>query len=80
MSDNLEYVKRVPNTDRVVEGKFDRVAGTDVLVLTGRFGFKTFDVSDPTDPKPLDSFIPTATTSRPYPGQRSSNLAPGGHG
>ena len=58
MSDNLEYVKRVPNTDRVVEGKFDRVAGTDVLVLTGRFGFKTFDVSDPTDPKPLDAFIP----------------------
>jgi hypothetical protein len=58
MSDNLEYVKRVPNTDRVVEGKFDRVGGTDVLVLTGRFGFKTFDVSDPRNPEPLDSFIP----------------------
>jgi hypothetical protein len=59
MSDNLEYVRRVPNTDRVVEGKFDKVAGKDVLVLTGRFGFKTFDVTNPSHPKPLDSFIPS---------------------
>lgn len=57
-SDNLEYVKWVPDTRQVVEGKFDRVRGTDVLVLTGRFGFKTLDVSDPTDPQPLDSFMP----------------------
>ncbi len=57
-SDNLEYVKWVPDTRLVVEGKFDRVRGTDVLVLTGRFGFKTLDVSDPTNPQPLDSFMP----------------------
>jgi hypothetical protein len=57
-SDNLEYVKWVPDTRLVVEGKFDRVQGTDVLVLTGRFGFKTLDVSDPTNPQPLDSFMP----------------------
>jgi hypothetical protein len=59
MSDNLDYVTRVPNTERVVEGKFDQVDGKDVLVLTGRFGFKTFDVTNPNHPKPLDSFIPS---------------------
>jgi hypothetical protein len=58
MSSNLEYVTRVPDTAQVVEGKFDTVRGKDVLVLTGRFGFKTLDVSDPTNPKPLDSFLP----------------------
>jgi hypothetical protein len=57
-SDNLEYVKWVPDTRALVEGKFDTVGGKDVLVLTGRFGFKTLDVSDPTDPKPLDSYLP----------------------
>jgi hypothetical protein len=58
MSDNLEYVKQVADTADVVEGKFDRVRGTDVMVLTGRFGFKIFDVSDPEDPQPLDSYLP----------------------
>jgi hypothetical protein len=58
MSDNLEYITTVEDTRQVVEGKFDRVRGKDVLVLTGRFGFKTLDVSDPEDPKPLDSFMP----------------------
>jgi hypothetical protein len=53
-SDNLEYVKWIPDTRRVVEGKFDK----NILVLTGRFGFKTIDVSDPQNPKALDSFIP----------------------
>jgi hypothetical protein len=57
-SDNLEYVKWVPDTRQVVEGKFDRVRGKKVLVLTGRFGFKTLDVSDPKNPKPLDDFLP----------------------
>ena len=51
-SDNLEYVKWVPDTRQVVEGKFDRVRGKKVLVITGRFGFKTLDVSDPTNPQP----------------------------
>ena len=58
LSDNLEYIRTVADTRQVVEGKFDEVRGKDVLVLTGRFGFKTLDVSDPTDPQPLDSFIP----------------------
>jgi hypothetical protein len=59
ISSNLEYVKRVADTGQVVEGKFDTVRGKDVLVISGRFGFKTFDVSDPTNPKPLDSgFLP----------------------
>jgi hypothetical protein len=58
MSSNLEYIQTVPDTRQVVEGKFDEVRGKDILVLTGRFGFKTLDVSDPTNPKPLDSFLP----------------------
>ena len=47
MSDNLEYVTRVADAAGIVEGKFDSVKGKDVLVVTGRFGFKTYDVSDP---------------------------------
>ncbi len=58
MSDSLEYVTRVPGTSQVVEGKFDKVRGRDVLILTGRFGFKTLDVSDPTSPQLLDTFQP----------------------
>jgi hypothetical protein len=42
----------------IVEGKFDRVRGRDVLVTTGRYGFKTYDVSDPAQPKLLDTFQP----------------------
>jgi hypothetical protein len=48
----------------VVEGKFDRVRGRDVLVLTGRFGFKTLDVSDPTRPRVLDTFQPAGILGR----------------
>jgi hypothetical protein len=66
MSDNLKYVTRVPGTGQVVEGKFDRVDGRQVLVLTGRFGFKTFDVSEPSDPQPLDSFIPSDLAAGGY--------------
>jgi hypothetical protein len=65
MSSNLDYVTRVAGASGIVEGKFDRVKGRDVLVVTGRFGFKTYDVSDPEDPELIDEFIP-------------ADLAPGG--
>ena len=58
ISDSLEYVARVPGTEQVVEGKFDKVRGRDILIITGRFGFKTLDVSDPTNPQVLDTFQP----------------------
>ena len=58
MSDNLDYVTRVAGARGITEGKFDRVRGDDVLVVTGRFGFKTYDVSDPEDPQELDTFLP----------------------
>jgi hypothetical protein len=58
ISSSLEYVARVPGTSMVVEGKFDRAQGRDVLIITGRFGFKTLDVSDPTSPEILDTFQP----------------------
>jgi hypothetical protein len=57
-SDNLEYVKWVPDTRLLVEGKFDKVGGRDILVLTGRFGFKTLDVTDPENPIALDTYQP----------------------
>ena len=40
ISDSLEYVQQVPNSNMIVEGKLDRVRGDKVLVTTGRFGFK----------------------------------------
>jgi hypothetical protein len=58
ISDSLEYVTRVPDSSMIVEGKFDQVGGREVLVTTGRYGFKTYDVSDPTQPKLLDTFQP----------------------
>ena len=58
MSSNLEYVTRIADANGIVEGKFDRVHGDDVLVVTGRFGFKTYDVSDPKDPQLLDTYLP----------------------
>jgi hypothetical protein len=58
MSPNLEYVTRSADARGIVEGKFDRVRGTDVLVVTGRFGFKTYDVSDPEAPELLDTYLP----------------------
>jgi len=58
ISDSLEYVGRVPDSSMIVEGKFDNVAGREVLVTTGRYGVRTYDVTDPTQPKLLDSFQP----------------------
>ena len=58
LSDSLEYVGRVPDAAGIVEGKFDTVRGRDVLVVTGTFGFKTYDVGDPAEPRVLDTFQP----------------------
>jgi hypothetical protein len=58
ISDSLEYVGRVPNSSGIVEGKFDTVAGRDVLMTTGRYGFKIYDVTDPAAPELLDTFQP----------------------
>lgn len=65
-SANLDYVKWIPDTRQVVEGKFDEVRDKDILVLTGRFGFKTIDVSDPSNPKPLDDFLPADLAANGY--------------
>jgi hypothetical protein len=42
------------------------VKGKDVLVVTGRFGFKTYDVSDPTSPRLLDDFLPPEIADSGY--------------
>ena len=66
ISSNLEYVTRSPEARGITEGKFDEVRGKDVLVITGRFGFKTYDVSDPAKPKLLDEFIPNDLAANGY--------------
>ena len=66
ISSNLEYVTRSPEARGITEGKFDEVRGKDVLVITGRFGFKTYDVSDPAKPKLLDEFIPADLAANGY--------------
>ena len=58
ISDSLEYVGRVPNSSNIVEGKFDTVMGRDVLVTTGRYGFRTYDVRDASRPRLLDTYQP----------------------
>jgi hypothetical protein len=58
ISDNLEFVTRVAGAAGITEGKFDVVRGKKVLVVTGRFGFKTYDVSNPESPVLLDEFLP----------------------
>ena len=58
ISDSLQYVGRVPNSSHIVEGKFDTVMGRDVLVTTGTYGFRTYDVRDAAHPKALDTLQP----------------------
>jgi len=58
ISASLEYVGRVPNSGQIVEGKFDTVGDREVLITTGRYGFKTYDVSNPESPQLLDTFQP----------------------
>jgi hypothetical protein len=58
MSDGLEYVTKLPGTETAVDGNFDRVLGRRVMVVTGRFGLRTYDLTDPDAPRLLDSFMP----------------------
>jgi hypothetical protein len=58
ISDSLEYVGRVANSSNIVEGKFDTVAGREILLTTGLYGFRAYDVTDPTAPQFLDSYQP----------------------
>ena len=58
ISDSLEYIGRVPDSGMIVEGKLDRVGGKHVLLTTGRYGFRTYDVSDPANPVALDTYQP----------------------
>ena len=58
ISDSLEYVGRVPDSGQIIEGKFDRVGGRDLLLTTGRYGFRSYDVRDPRRPKLIGSYMP----------------------
>ena len=58
MSESLTYEGRVPGATGIVEGKIDTVGGKKILVTTGIFGFKTYDLTNPTNPQLLDTFQP----------------------
>ena len=58
ISDSLDYIDRVPDSSGIVEGKFDTVGGRQVLVTTGTYGFRVYDVSDPQSPQLLDTYQP----------------------
>jgi hypothetical protein len=66
ISSNLEYVTRSADARGITEGKFDTVRGKDVLVITGRFGFKTYNVEDPANPKLMDEFLPADLEANGY--------------
>jgi hypothetical protein len=58
LSDNLEYVTRVPGTGAIISANFDRVGGRDVMLASGDWGIKSFDVSDPRNPRELSTILP----------------------
>jgi hypothetical protein len=58
MSDGLSYEGRAADAAGITEGKFDRIHGQDILVTNGTFGFKSYDVSDPANPKLLSTYMP----------------------
>ena len=53
LSDNLEYVTRVPGTGSLISANFDRVDGRDVMLGERRLGIKSLDLSDPRNPREL---------------------------
>jgi hypothetical protein len=57
-SDNLEYVTRVPGTATIISANFDRVGGRDVMLASGDWGIKSFDLSDPRNPRELSTILP----------------------
>ena len=57
ISESFQYRGRVPGAG-VVEGKFDQVGGRPVLIVTGTFGFRIYDLRDRDRPKLLDSHMP----------------------
>jgi hypothetical protein len=69
ISDSLDYVQRVPDSAGIVEGKFDTVRGREVLVTTGIYGFRIYDVHKPEAPKLLDSFQPAEVLGRTATGR-----------
>lgn len=57
MSDNLEYVGGISDPG-TVHGNFDRAGGRNVMLVVGRYGLKSYDLSDPAAPRLLDTWLP----------------------
>lgn len=57
LSENLEYVNgiRDPGT---VHGNFDRVGRTDVMLVVGKYGLRSYDLTNPAQPQVLDTWLP----------------------
>ena len=56
---NLEFLRNLGGMNSITSINVLSFASGDVLVAVGRFGVRTFDLADPTDPQPLDH-LPSA--------------------
>jgi hypothetical protein len=52
---NVEFVKNLPGMKWATAINFIQYEGRDVMFATGRFGLRSYDISDPADPVFLDS-------------------------
>ncbi len=53
----VDHIATVPETSGVTGVNFLDVDGTEVMVASGRFGLKVFDVTDLTAPEPLGEYL-----------------------
>jgi hypothetical protein len=54
---NVEFVKNLPGMKWATAINFIQYRHRDVMFVTGRFGLRSFDVSDPANPRFLDAIV-----------------------
>ena len=54
---NVDFVGNLPGMKWATAINFIKYGKQDVMFVTGRFGLRSFDVSNPSHPKPLDSIV-----------------------
>jgi hypothetical protein len=54
---NVDFVRNLPGMKWATAINFIQYGKQDVMFVTGRFGLRSFDVTNPSNPKPLDSIV-----------------------
>ena len=54
VSKNVEHVKTLPEGKWATAINFLKYGGQDVMMVTGRFGLKSYSLADPANPRLLD--------------------------